>query len=171
MMQNIEKRFDEKLKELNVSLPRLQVNANCAELTLTSVLDVLGLDNYIFHNLAIPLAGGFGGYKSKNGWQGACGAVSGGCSALGVIMGGQKRMDDVTMLKAYLKSAKFVHEFEKKFGSVVCPELCGFDFNQPKGMIKYRRSGTWKKKCYQYVVWAVDQVRKFTQKELKNNWE
>ena len=70
MLQNIDKRFDEKIKELNESLPKLKVGANCAELTLTSVLDILGIDSHIFHNLAIPLAGGFGGYKSKKGWQG-----------------------------------------------------------------------------------------------------
>jgi len=170
MVQNLNKQFDEKLKDLNNTLPKLRVNANCAELTLTSVLDILGLDNYIFHNLSIPLAAGFGGYKSKNGWQGACGAVCGACSAIGVIMGGQKRMDNVTMLKAYLKAAKFASEFEKEFGSVVCPELCGFDFSQPDGMTEYIRSGTWSKKCYLYVVWAVDKVRKMTSNDLKKHW-
>jgi len=171
MMLNLEKRFDEKLKDLKNSLPKLKVNANCAELTLTSVLEILGIDNYIFHNVAIPLAGGFGGYKSKKGWQGACGAVCGGCSAMGVIMGGQKKMENEIMLKAYLKAAKFASEFEKEFGSVVCSELCGYDFSQPEGMTEYIRSGTWKKKCYHYVVWAIDQVRKFTQRELKNKWK
>lgn len=170
-MQNIDIRFDEKLKELNDLLPQLKEGVNCAELTLTSVLDILGLDNYIFHNLAIPLAGGFGGYKSKNGWQGACGAVCGGCSAIGVIMGGHERMDNETMLKAYLKAVKFTNEFEKEYGSVVCPELCGYDFSQSEGMIEYRKSGAWAKKCYYYVVWAVDQVRKLTRGELQKNWE
>ena len=171
MMLNLDKRFDEKLKDLKNSLPKLKVNANCAELTLTSVLEIFGIDNYIFHNVAIPLAGGFGGYKSKKGWQGACGAVCGGCSAMGAIMGGQKKMENEMMLKAYLKAAKFASEFEKEFGSVVCSELCGYDFSQPEGMTEYIRSGTWKKKCYHYVVWAIDQVRKFTQRELKNKWK
>ena len=171
MILEINKRFDEKLKDLNNSLPKLKVNVNCAELTLTSVLEVLGIDNYVFHNAAIPLAGGFGGYKSKNGWQGACGAVCGGCAAIGVTMGGKKRMDNETMIKAYLKAAKFASEFEKEFGSVVCTELCGYDFSHPEVMIEYRNSGTWEKKCYHYVVWAVDHVRKFTQIELKDKWK
>ncbi|MCK4381064.1 MAG: C_GCAxxG_C_C family protein [Candidatus Lokiarchaeota archaeon] len=171
MIQNLDERFDEKIKELNESLPKLKVNANCAELTLTSVLDILGIDNHFFHNAAIPLAGGFGGYKSKSGWQGACGAVCGGCSAVGVILGGGERMDNETMLKAYLKAAKFASVFEKEYGSVVCSELCGYDFSQSEEMTEYQRSGTWAKKCYKYVVWAVDKVRNLTRKELKNKWE
>lgn len=169
-MLDLDKRFDEKLEDLKNSLPTLKGNANCAELTLTSVLEVLGIDNYMFHNAVIPLAGGFGGYKSKNGWQGACGAVCGGCSALGVILGGKKRMDNVIMLRAYLKAAKFASQFEKEFGSVICNELCGYDFSHAKGMVEYRKNGTWGKKCYYYVVWAVDKVRKVTRAELKNNW-
>ncbi|MFX1379499.1 MAG: C-GCAxxG-C-C family protein [Promethearchaeota archaeon] len=171
MMLDIDKRFDEKLKELNNSLPKLKINANCAELTFTSVLQILDLDDDIFHNAVIPLAGGFGGYKSKNGWQGACGAVCGGCCAIGVIMGGQERMQNELMLKVYLKAAQFVSEFEEEYGSVVCSELCGYDFSQPEAMTGYRNSGTWGKKCYHYVVWAVDQVRKITIKDLKDNWK
>ncbi|MFX1391496.1 MAG: C-GCAxxG-C-C family protein [Promethearchaeota archaeon] len=171
MKQEINERFDKKLRELNQILPKLKANTNCAELTLTSVLDILGVDNYLFHNLAIPLAGGFGGYKSKNGWQGACGAVCGGCSAIGIIMGGKKRMDNETMFATYLKSAKFAADFEKQFGSVVCTELCGHDFSNAQGMIEYRKNGTWSKKCYKYVVWAVDRVRGSVNKELKINWK
>jgi len=171
MKRNLDKKFDEKIKELKKSLPKLKVNVNCAELTLTSILDILGIDNHFFHNAAIPLAGGFGGYKSKNGWQGACGAVCGGCSAIGVILGGDDRMGDETMLNAYLKAAKFASEFEKEYGSVVCSELCGYDFSQPEAITDYRNSGTWTKKCYHYVVWAVDKVRELTRDSLKNIWE
>lgn len=170
-MLDINIRFDEKLKELNDLLPTLELGANCAELSLTSVLDILGIDNHIFHNLAIPLAGGFGGYKSKSGWQGACGAVCGGCSAIGVIMGGHKKMDDETMWNALMTAAKFASEFEKEFGSVVCPELCGYDLSQPESMEEYQKNRTWEKKCYHYVVWAVDTVRKLTNNELKEKWK
>ena len=171
MKKDINERFDEKLRDLNEILPKLKTNANCAELTLTSILDILGIDNYLFHNLAIPLAGGFGGYKSKNGWQGACGAVCGGCSAIGVIMGGKNKMDNETMFITYLKSAKFASDFEKQFGSVVCTELCGYDFSQPEGMIEYQKSRTWSIKCYKYVIWAVDHVRKSSKKKLDENWK
>ncbi len=171
MQQKLDKRFDEKIEELEKSLPSREKNVNCAELTLTSVLQVLGIDDPLFHNAMIPLSGGFGGYKSKKGWQGACGPVSGGSSAIGIILGGHKRMDDETAMVASKKAAIFAHKFEKKFGSVICAELCGYDFSQPEGMIEYRKNGTWAKKCYHFVVWAVDTIRKITAEELKNNWE
>lgn len=164
-------RFNKKIEEMEKILPDLQKGVNCAELTLTNILDVLGIDNYLFHNLAMPLAGGFGGYKSKKGWQGACGAVVGGCAAIGVIMGGQKKMNEKRMMMAYLKAAKYASDFEKKFGSVVCSELCGYDFSDPNGFIAYRESGTWKKKCYKYVVWAIEKVRRMTRKDLKRYWQ
>lgn len=171
MMQNIDMRFDEKLKELKDSLPKLKEGINCAELTLTSVLDILGIDNYLFHNLAIPLAAGFGGYKSKKGWKGACGAVCGGCAAIGVVMGGHERMNNDLMLTASLRAAKFAVEFEKEFGTVVCSELCGVDFSEPEALEEYRENEIWVKKCYHFVIWAVDEIRRLTQEELKNNWE
>lgn len=171
MKRDINTRFDEKVQEIEQILPDLKKGVNCAELTLTNVLDVLGVDNYMFHNIAMPLAGGFGGYRSKKGWMGACGAVAGGCAAIGAIMGGKERMNDRLMVITYLKASKYAKEFEKEFGSVVCSELCGFDFSDPNGFIKYRESGTWKKKCYKFVVWAVDRVRKITRKDLKRKWQ
>jgi C_GCAxxG_C_C family probable redox protein len=169
--KNIMSRFDEKVKELEKKLPNIKKGANCAELTLTSILDVLEIDSYLFHNIAMPLAGGFGGYKSKKGWQGACGAVAGGCAAIGAILGGREKMNTDKMAIAYLKAAKFATEFEKEFGTVVCSELCGYNFSEPNGYLKYLENKIWVKKCYKYVVWAVDKVRNLTRNDLKKYWE
>ena len=169
--EDIQIRFDKKVKQLEESLPTMKKRINCAELTFTSILEVLGIDDYKFHNLAMPLAGGFGGYKSKEGWQGACGGVAGGCAAIGIIMGGDKIMDAPTMNLAYFKAAKYAHDFEKEFGTVVCSKLCGHDFSTPQGMMDYQTDGTWSKTCYKYVVWAVDKIRKETSEELKAKWQ
>ena len=168
---NLQSKFDEKVKELENNLPTMKVGVNCAELTLTSVLEVLGVDNYMFHNIAKPLAGGFGGYKSKEGWMGPCGAVAGACAAIGAIMGGKTLMDDQTMALAYFKATKYCSEFESQFGSVVCSALCGYDFSKPENYLEYRDKGVWESTCYNFVVWAVDKIRKLTQEELKEKWE
>jgi len=169
--KNLESKFDEKVKELEVELPSRTNNVNCSELTLTSILEVLGIDNYMFHNIAKPLAGGFGGYKSKNGWMGACGAVTGGCAAIGAIVGGKKLMDKETMGLAYFKVVQYCSEFENQFGSVVCSELCGYDFSKPEEYSKYSENGIWEKACYKFVVWGVDKIRKLTQDDIKEKWE
>ena len=170
MEKDWNKFFIEKVEKLESELPKMTVGVNCAELTFTNILDVLGMDSYIFHNLAMPLAGGFGGYKAKDGWQGACGAVAGACAAIGIIIGGKKKMNESEMTIAYLKAAKYCSDFEEQFGSVVCAKLCGYDFSKPEGLSEYRKSGTWQKKCNKYVIWAVNHVSKLTSKNLKSKW-
>ncbi|MHA1687862.1 MAG: C-GCAxxG-C-C family protein [Promethearchaeota archaeon] len=169
--KDLNKKFDEMIARLKDKLPKMKEGVNCAELTFTSVLKVLGIDNGIFHNLIIPLAGGLGGYKSKEGWQGACGAVCGGCAALGVIMGGKERMHNDLIPMAYLKASKFATDFENQFGSVVCSQLCGFDFSKPDGYIEYRNSNAWETKCCNFVIWAVNHVRRMSKRELKKKWK
>ncbi|MHA1803301.1 MAG: C-GCAxxG-C-C family protein [Promethearchaeota archaeon] len=170
-VKDINKKFDEMIARLKGELPKMKEGVNCAELTLTSVLQVLGIDNGVFHNLMIPLAGGFGGFKSKSGWQGACGAVCGGCAALGIIMGGKERMNNDMIPMAYLKASKFATDFENQFGSVICSQLCGFDFSEPDGFMEYRKNNIWQKKCNTFVIWAVDHVRTMSKRELKKKWK
>lgn len=170
MEQDIQAKFDEKIKDMEEKLPKLRVGVNCAELTLTSILDVLGIKNHVINNLMIPLAGGFGGYKSEKGWQGACGAVCGGCAATGIILGGKERMPDESIPVAYLKAAKFAADFEKEFGTVVCSGLCGYDFSDPNAFMDYQKNKAWETTCNKFVIWAVDNVRNLMRKDLKRKW-
>jgi len=168
--RNYKKLFAEKVEHLEKTLPKLTRGVNCAELTFTNILDVLGIENGLLNNAIIPLAGGFGGYKSKNGWQGACGAVCGGCAAIGIILGGKERMHDKIIPIAYLKAAKFASEFEKEFGSVICAELCGYDFSTADGFIQYQKDDCWSNTCYKYVIWAIKKVQKLMNHQLKLFW-
>src|SRR5271157_1812738 len=126
--EDINEKFDAKVQELEEKLPQMPI-AICAETTLASVLDILGIDNYLFHNLAIPLAGGLSGFTSSGGWRGACGVVTGGCAAIGVIVGGHEKMDMNKTMKSMSLARKYAAEYEREFGSVVCQELCGFDWS------------------------------------------
>jgi len=170
MEQDIIAKFDEKIKELEEKLPKMTVGVNCAELTLTNILDVLGINDGIINNLMIPLAGGFGGYKSKKGWQGACGAVCGGCAATGVILGGKERMPNDLILDAYMNAAKFATDFEKEFGTVVCSELCGYDFSDPNALEEYQKNNTWETTCNKFVIWAVNHIRDMMEEDLRSKW-
>ena len=162
--------FAEKVQNLEKTLPELRKGVNCAELTLSNIMDILGIKNGLLNNAIIPLAGGFGGYKSKEGWQGACGAVCGGCAAIGIILGGKKRMRNKKIPIAYLKAAKFASEFEKEFGSVICAQLCGYDFSEPNGFIQYQEDNCWSTTCYKYVIWAIKAVQKIMKHQLRRNW-
>lgn len=171
MEQDLKAKFDEKIRELEEKLPNMGDGINCAELTSTSILEILGIKNGIINNLMIPLAAGFGGYKSQSGWSGACGAVCGGIAATGVILGGKERMPNELIPVAYLKAVEFATEFEKEYDSVKCSDLCGYDFSDPNAGIEYNKNDTWAKTCYKFVVKAVDTIRKVMREELKKNWE
>jgi C_GCAxxG_C_C family probable redox protein len=167
--QDINLKFDNALKQLEKELPN-EIPGGCAEATMRHFLNILGIEEELINNIMIPLSGGLGGYKSEKGWFGPCGAVVGGCGAVGVILGGKDKMSPNNVLPAYLKSAQFAKEFEKVFGSVLCPNLSGYDFSDPNAIMEYMKEGIWGKKCYKYVLWAIDNIRKMMNKELKKNW-
>jgi len=173
MESEIDTKFDEMLKELEKILPKANpAEGGCAEATLTSILSILGIEDGLINNIMIPLSGGLGGYKSEKGWTGPCGAVVGGCAAVGVILGGKEKEKMSTNLVpiAYMKSAEFAKEFENKFGTIVCPSLSGYDFSDPNAFMEYIKNDIWGKTCYKYVLWAIDNIRKLMKEELKNNW-
>lgn len=172
-MAEINEKFDDKIKDLEENLPYLKGEVNCAVLTLTSVLEILGipeLQSFYYNNLTVPLAGGFGGFKSEKGWKGPCGAVCGGCAAIGIIIGGKEKLKFRDHMKVYQKAAIYAHNFEKEFGSVACKELCGTDFSDLNSINEYMENKVWEKQCYKYVVFGVDQVKKLTSSELKRKW-
>jgi C_GCAxxG_C_C family probable redox protein len=168
-MLDIDSKFDNLLDDLTESLPK-QMPAGCAEATLKNILKVLDLEDELINNIMVPLSGGLGGYKSKEGWSGPCGAVVGGCAAVGAILGGKEPMTQNLVMPAYLKSAQFTKKFENKFGTVLCPNLSGYDFSDPSAMMEYMKENIWGKTCYKYVLWAIDNVRKLMNKELKKSW-
>lgn len=171
MEVDINLKFDEKIKELEEYLPKANpAEGGCAEITFTSILEILGFQNGIFNNLMIPLSGGLGGYKSEKGWSGPCGVVCGGCAAIGVIIGGEKKMSKDLVPVAFIKGSQLAREFEKKFGTIVCSDLCGYDFSDPNAFIDYVKNKVWAKTCYKLVTWVVDTVRDITQEELISNW-
>ncbi|MHA2006840.1 MAG: C-GCAxxG-C-C family protein [Promethearchaeota archaeon] len=169
---NIINRFEEKLIELENSLPPLGKNIgnSCAADTLNSIIEILKLENannLYFNNLAIPFSG-FAHFIGKNGWKGPCGAISGALAAIGIIMGGQEKIKDLNVPKVYSKAVRFAKRFEEEFGSVMCEELCGFDVNTE--LKQYVKTRAWENKCCKFILFAVDRVSKITGKELRQNW-
>ena len=171
-LADINKRFEEKLMELESVLPPLGKNIgnSCAADTLNSIIEVLNLKdvkNIYFNNLSIPFSG-FAHFNGKGGWKGPCGAISGALAAIGIISGGQEKIKDLDVPKVYGKALKFSKRFEEEFGSVMCEELCGFDVNTE--LKQYVKTRAWENKCCNFIIFAVDQVSKITRKELRQLW-
>ena len=171
MTRDIDTLFDEKLKEMEKRFLEGEEPKNGAAWTFTSILDVLGLKDPYYNNLALAITGQFGGYKSKEGYKATCGAVVGGCAAIGVILGGKKEINRTAQkLKIYDRTRVFVHNFEKKFGSILCQTLTGTDYTDLKEVAKHLTNKVWENKCHKYVLWAINEVRNLTAKELKKYW-
>lgn len=164
--------FKIKLEELKKILPPLGKNRghSCAATTLTHILEVLDLtsvNSIYFNNLAIPFSG-FASFKSKSGWRGPCGAVIGALAAIGIISGGNKKIEDMDVPIVYGKAIRFALKFEQEFGSLSCQELCGYDLQY--NLKDYVKDRAWENKCCKFVLFAIDQVSKIMKKELRNNW-
>jgi hypothetical protein len=173
MKGEFDKKFDEALKQFEEMFPKANpTEGGCADLTLRSILGILGIEDNLINNIMIPLSGGLGGYKSEKGWYGPCGAIVGGCAAVGAILGGKERerMAPNLIMPAFMKSAQFAKDFEKEFGTVVCQNLYGYDFSHPNNIMEYVKNGVWGTTCYKYVLWTIDHIRKHMKKELKKNW-
>jgi len=169
---DIRTRFKRKLEDLKNILPPLGKNIghSCAATTLTSILDVLNLQDLkliYFNNLAIPFSG-FSSYKSETGWKGPCGAISGAIAAIGIIIGGQEKTKDMDVPIVYGKAIRFTKKFEEKFGALSCQDLCGYDLQYY--IRDYVKNRAWEKKCCNFVLFAIEQVSKLVRKELKDKW-
>ncbi len=171
--KDIFERFEDKIEELKETLPPLGKTPgnSCAANTLDNILDVLNvkdLKSCYFHNLAIPFSG-FGSYETREGWKGPCGIVSGAVAAIGVIMGGQETTKRENVPLVFTKALRFSDKFEKKFNSLSCWDLCGFDLS--KDYQKYVKNKVWENKCHKMVLFAIEQVSKLTRKDLKTKWK
>lgn len=168
-------RFDEKLEQLkeHLSHQRNMMGSNCAIQTFTNILDVLDREDFksfYYTNLISPFPV-FGGFKGKSGWESPCGTVCGGLAALGVIMGGNEKVSkDPDIMRIQARAAKFAKRFEERFGSLSCAAVSGYDLSTMDEMMKYIKTKTWEKKCIHALLFAIDEVRNLTKKELKKYW-
>jgi C_GCAxxG_C_C family probable redox protein len=109
-------------------------STNCAQATLTSFCEELGLEN----NLALKIAQGFGGGMHHSG--GLCGAVTGAYMILGLA---QKVSSDKPREKldaTYALMTDFNRRFKQLHGSLNCTELIGYDLSVPEKAAEARQN-------------------------------
>lgn len=171
--RDIIQRFKDKIQELKTTLPPegRKFGNSCAAHTINNILEVLDSKDLgklcYYNNLAVPFSG-FGSYVNDKGWKGPCGVVVGAIIAIGIIIGGQDKIQNQEVPLVFTKTIQFADKFEKKFGSVSCHELCGYDLT--KEYQKYKDANIWKKKCCNLIYFAIETVSKLTRKDLKAKW-
>jgi C_GCAxxG_C_C family probable redox protein len=104
-----------------------QKGFNCAQ----SVLCPFGSEAGMSQKDCLKVAGSFGAGMARR--AETCGAVTGGLMALGLKYGMLKAGDGQAKKKNYDEAEKFMAEFERRNGSVVCRDLLGCDISTPEG--------------------------------------
>ena len=136
-------------KIVNKTLSYFRSGYNCAESVLLAIAkDALEIDN----DLIPKIATGFGGGMSRQGY--VCGAVSGAVIGFGLKYG--RNSPEELRAKTYNRVVEFYKQFQKRFGSIVCKELCGCDLSTIEGIRKFREEDVHEEKCSNFVSVAIE---------------
>jgi len=93
---------------------------NCSQAVLGTFCGQFGVD----HQLLMKLACGFGGGLRCGE---VCGAVSGAVMVVGLKYGQYAASDKDSKKKCYEVTSKFMEEYLKRKGTVLCREILGYD--------------------------------------------
>ncbi len=100
---------------------------NCAQ----SVFCAFGSEAGLSKEACLRIAGSFGAGMARR--AETCGAVTGALMVLGLRHGMVKEGDAQARKKNYDEASRFMGEFAKQNGSVICRELLGCDISTPEG--------------------------------------
>ena len=128
---------------------------NCSQSVLTAYSADFGLDQ----DLALRVAGGFGGGIGRRGET--CGAVSGALMVLGLKYGAVDPQDKDGKEIAYQQARDFMQRFEALHGTVRCNDLLGVNIGTPDGLALARAENRFKQRCPMFVGDAAEILEDF----------
>ncbi len=123
---------------------------SCSQAVLSARCEKYGLDQ----KTALTIAAGFGGGMGRS--AGACGAVTGAISIIGLHAGSDQAGDTASKENTYRIVREFMAGFKEEFGSVNCKELLGCDISTPTGYNQARKQGMFENICPRYVDGALE---------------
>ena len=104
----------------------------------------------------------FGGGVSRFGT--ICGALVGGCMALGFCYGRTKAEEKDKRDKTYAKVQEMLREFEKEFGTLQCKGLINLNLLDPEERKKFQELKL-TNRCAGFVAFAVEKARRLLKEE------
>jgi len=121
---------------------------NCAESVLLALAEHQGVNSPFIPKIATPFGGGIARSAS------VCGCVTGALMGIGMKYGRMRSTED--RLKAYSVGSRFMAAFEKRFGSLICYDLIGCDFQTPEGHRRFEELRA--SRCASFVKGAIEIV-------------
>jgi C_GCAxxG_C_C family probable redox protein len=122
---------------------------NCAQAVLAAFAPDLGMTE----ETALRVATGFGGGMGRT--SGPCGAVTGACMAIGLMLGMRTATDSAAKDATYEAVQEFIIRFRETHGGTGCTELLGEDLGTPEGRARAKQRGLFDTRCNAYVRDAV----------------
>lgn len=127
---------------------------NCAQ----SVLSVFAEEHGITEEQAKLIASAYGGGIGLTGR--ICGAVNGAFMAIGLKNGYKSGTEIDRKKRSFEMARRFIDEFTKRNGTIICNELLGFDISDEAQNIKAGEKGIYRTVCPKFVADAVEIVEK-----------
>ncbi len=103
---------------------------NCAQAVAGAFGAQFGMDE----QLLMKVASGFGGGMRCGE---VCGAVSGAVMILGLKYGQSLAQDTESKMRCYEATTKFMNEYQKQKGTVLCRELLGYDVRDSEARARF----------------------------------
>lgn len=127
------------------ALNTLSEGFNCAQSVISAFAEDFGLE----YELALKIAGGFGGGMGR--LQKTCGAIAGALMVIGLKYGKYKKGDAVSKEKTHALVRQFFNEFTKIHGATDCKDLLNCDLNTEEGRLIFKNNNLHRTICEKCV--------------------
>jgi len=114
---------------------------SCSQAVLASFSEELGMDK----ETAYRISCGFGAGIARSG--NICGAVSAALMVIGLMYGKATPEDDAAREKTYALVQEFLKSYTALHGSVMCPDLLGYDMRDPVQFAKAKKANVAARLC------------------------
>ncbi len=118
---------------------------SCSQAVLSTFGPEMGLEK----NLALRVAGAFGGGMARMGET--CGAVTGALMVIGLKYGKTDVQDEAAKEKTYACAREFIDRFLAQHGSIKCRELLTFEIGTPEGQRRFKEENCLALRCTAFV--------------------
>ena len=133
------------MKKIERAVAWFEEGFSCTQAILSTYGSDFGLDR----DIALRVAGGFGGGMGRMGKT--CGAVTGAFMVLGLKYGSADATDNDKKEKTYALVREFANQFSLRNGHIGCNELLGHDISTPDGRKEAQEKGLFSTLCPKLV--------------------
>ena len=132
---------------------------NCSQALLAAHAEELGISEDAAYKMGSVFGAGIGRAGE------VCGAVTGALMVIGLKCGCVDPADKPRKEHTYGLARRFLEDFSRREGSILCRDLLGRRIDQPEALEEARRQGLFEAICPRVVMTAAEIVREIIDRE------